>query len=329
MKKSLVAWVGTVALVGGFGGRSARASAEKADGPPTIAFALTYKTKIPAPPAGTKCLEAWIPVPFEDELQKVSALKVTASVPYALTKDAVYGNRMVHVVVADPKAEVTVDWSALVTRTEDDGQSGGFVLPRYCEPDALAPLEGEATKLAADLKVTDPATPVRTRARTIFDEVVSTMTYDKETPGWGSGDFHRAVTVGKGNCSDFAAKFIGITRAAGIPARWISSIALSSETAGCSACGYHCYAHFRDGDRWVPVDASEAQKALAKDRKHADWFFGHAEVTNVVLSVGRDLVLEPRQQGKPVNFFGGPYVELDGKPISVPSENRTFEYEAQ
>ena len=48
-----------------------------------------------------------------------------------------------------------------------------------------------------------------------------------------------------------------------------------------------------------------------------------------MLSVGRDLDLVPKQQAGPVNFFGGPYVEVDGKPIKIPSENRTYDFEAK
>ena len=34
------------------------------------------------------------------------------------------------------------------------------------------------------------------------------------------------------------------------------------------------------------------------------------------LSTGRDIVLEPKQAGEPLNFFYGPYVEIDGKPVA-------------
>jgi len=44
----------------------------------------------------------------------------------------------------------------------------------------------------------------------------------------------------------------------------------------------------------------------------------------VEFSVGRDLVLNPRQTGEPLNFFVYPYAEADGKPIT-PIE-RSFAY---
>ena len=165
------------------------------------------------------------------------------------------------------------------------------------------------------------------KARLIYDHVLQSMTYDKETPGWGKGDFERTCDVGRGNCSDFVAKFVTISRAAGIPARWTSSISLAGDHMDCSACGYHCYAHFRDGDHWIPVDPSDARRIVAKDPRKAVWYFGHAESNNVILSVGRDLTLVPKQQAGPVNFLAGPYVEVDGKVVDVPSKNRTYGHE--
>ena len=43
------------------------------------------------------------------------------------------------------------------------------------------------------------------------------------------------------------------------------------------------------------------------------------------MSSGRDLVLEPKQQGGPVNFFIYPYLEVDGKPGGAQVE-KTFRF---
>lgn len=300
------------------------APAAGAEAVPKRAFRVTYKTKVPAPPEGTKVLEAWVPTPFTDEVQAVSDLVVTASVPYDLTKDEAEGNRFVHVRVENPKGEVTIEWTAVVTREEDRGQGGGALRDAHLASDSRAAVDGRARALAEALGVTDAKVPVRERARVIYDHVLQSMTYDKETKGWGHGDFERACDVGRGNCSDFAAKFVAIARASGIPARWTSSISLAGDHMDCSACGYHCYAHFRDGDRWVPVDPSDARRVVAKDPRKSAWYFGHAEANNVVLSVGRDLWLAPKQQADPVNFLAGPYAEVDGKPVEIPSANRTY-----
>jgi len=58
------------------------------------------------------------------------------------------------------------------------------------------------------------------KARAIYDYVPSIMRYDKTGEGWGRGDAIYACNVKKGNCTDFHALFIGMARAAGIPARF-------------------------------------------------------------------------------------------------------------
>jgi len=293
--------------------------------PAGLLHEVTYTTTVPAQAAGTKRVEIWLPVPFEDDTQRVLCLKVKADVPWELTRDRVHGNRMLHAVVEAPTGPVTLVWTAIVDRDQDAGQGGGAVLPSHLASDARAAVDGKATAIAKELGVDAADQPVRLRAQRIYEYVLATMVYDKVTPGWGAGDFTRACDVGRGNCSDFAAKFIAIARAAGVPARWVSAISVAADHVGCSACGYHCYAQFREGDRWFPADASDARKVLETDPAKAKWFFGNAEATSVVLSVGRDLELAPKQQGPAVNYLGGPYVEVDGKPFAVPADHRKYD----
>jgi len=288
-------------------------------------FKFTYAVKIPAPAEGSRVLEAWIPVPQSDDLQNVSDLKVQASVPHTVESESEYGNKMIHVKVENPKAGVDISWSAVIERAADVGQGKGAVHARFTQPDKLVPLEGKATQMAAELGVKTGGT-VRERAKKIYDNVLHTMFYDKVAEGWGKGDFDRACTVGKGNCTDFHAKFIGIGRAAGIPVRFTMGVPLSTDAKGLAG-GYHCWAHFYDGASWIPVDISEAQKLLEKDPAKAEWFFGNLDPDRVTLSVGRDVNLAPKQQGSALLFFIYPYVEVDAKKVDVPKEARTFAFE--
>jgi len=57
------------------------------------------------------------------------------------------------------------------------------------------------------------------------------------------------------------------------------------------------------------VDISEAWKHQEK----RDYFFGSHDVNRVQFSTGRDLRLNPPQDGKPLNYFVYPYVEVDGQ----------------
>ena len=298
-------------------------SAEEPAAPKDRSFAFTYRLKFPVP-EGAKRVDAWIPLPLEDEHQKVSDLKVESSGKHEQTQESVYGNRMLHLRVDDPKGEVVLGWTANVVRRVDAGEGKAAVIERYRQPDRLVPVDGRAADLAKELGV-DGAGDVRARGEKIYDSVVSTMTYDKETPGWGKGDFERACEVGKGNCTDFHAKFMGIARASKIPARFTMGISLGAPPKG-NPAGYHCWAHFHDGTSWIPIDASEADKIEAKDPAKAKWFFGHIDADRIALSVGRDVDLAPKQQGPTPLFFGMPYVEVDGKPAEVGKDHRFFEY---
>lgn len=280
----------------------------------SVVWVVTYRVRLPKPPPGAQVVEAWIPVPHPSALQRVTELTVEAAVPTTVARDGATGNRLVHARLEAPRAETEIVWRAIVERDLDRGQATGAVAPRHLQADARAPIEGLAARLAEALGVTDERVPVGARARRIFDHVLQSMVVDQSAPGWGAGDFERSVKVGRGNASDFTAKFVALARAAGIPARWTSAL----DATG----AFHAFAHFYDGQRWVPVDPTEARRVVAEDPKRAEWFFGHVTSDTVVLSLGRDLALVPRQQGPLLNFFGGPYVEIDGVPVEVPAANR-------
>ena len=307
------------------------APADEPAKPASRTFEFTYSVKVPAPAAGTKRLDVWIPLPLEDDLQTVTDLKVVAKqgdqpVKAEQTKDDEYGNRFAHVGLDDPKGDLSLSWTATVTRAADSGQGTGPMHPRFTEPDVLVPLDGKAAQLSKEVLGDKPPEAVSDRAKRIYDNVLATMVYDKQAPGWGKGDFNRACEVGKGNCTDIHAKFTGIARASGIPVRFTMGIPLSAEAKG-TAAGYHCWAHFRDGDHWVPVDISEAQKVNAKDPAKAQWFFSHLDPDRLALTVGRDLTLAPKQQGAKLAFMAYPYAEADGKPVDLPKESRSFTWQ--
>jgi hypothetical protein len=65
------------------------------------------------------------------------------------------------------------------------------------------------------------------------------------------------------------------------------------------------------GIGWIPLDPSRSDK-FPKDR---EYYFGTLGSTWLTLTHGRDVVLEPPQQGAPENIFHGPVAEVDGKPL--------------
>jgi transglutaminase-like putative cysteine protease len=183
-------------------------------------------------------------------------------------------------------------------------------LSRWLKPDRLVPIDGQIHTWAHDVVEAAHAQTDLEMARAIYNHVVSTVKYDKSGKGWGRGDIYYACDARRGNCTDFHAIFIGYARAMGIPARFAIGFPLPGERGAGKIAGYHCWAEFyAKGIGWVPVDASEAAKNPAK----REYFFGAHDENRVELSKGRDVVLTPRQQGEPLNYFVYPYAEVDGK----------------
>jgi transglutaminase-like putative cysteine protease len=190
----------------------------------------------------------------------------------------------------------------------------------WLRPDRLVPLDDRIRKLAAE--VTRGRRGDLDKARAIYDYVVETMSYDKSGTGWGNGDIYWACDAKRGNCTDFHALFIGLARAVGIPAKFEIGLPLPEVRGQGEIGGYHCWAEFYlAGYGWVPVDASEARKQPEK----RNYFFGALDENRVQFTVGRDLVLAPRQAGAPLNYFIYPYVEVDGQPFA--KVTKTFRYE--
>jgi transglutaminase-like putative cysteine protease len=296
---------------------------------PVRNFEFTYLTRIPALPLGAKTLKIWIPLPQSDPYQAIGGMRIEFPFPYAKHRDPEYGNEYLYLQVPSEKVSALgeVRMSFQVTRYEHrvlldaqqlTEQSPGIdpqTLRRFLQPDRRVPLHGTIAELSAQETrgLQDPLA----KARAIYNFVIATMRYDKSGTGWGNGDAIWACTAKRGNCTDFHSLFIGMMRAAGIPARFEIGFPLPSDRHDGSVPGYHCWAEFYvEPYGWIPVDASEAWKH--PDKK--DYFFGAHDDNRLQFTVGRDIRLDPPQQGDPLNYFIYPYAELDGKPFALESK---------
>jgi transglutaminase-like putative cysteine protease len=301
-----------------------------AETPKTRDFDFTYKAKVTDLPADARKVDLWIPMPVSDALQEVTVTGISSPVPYAVTKDGRFGNSVLHLEVADPKqADIALEMNVRVRRKESlhhdlpTGRPAKAAIPAEVEPwlkpDRLVPLDDTIKSLAR--MVTAGKKNDLAKARAIYDYVEKTLSYDKSGTGWGNGDIYWACDAKRGNCTDFHALFIGLSRAVGIPAKFEIGFPIPADRGQGEIAGYHCWAEFYlRGYGWVPVDASEGWKH--PDKK--EYFFGALDENRVQLSIGRDVVLSPPQAGPPLNYFVYPYVEVDGKPFG--KITKTFAY---
>jgi transglutaminase-like putative cysteine protease len=149
------------------------------------------------------------------------------------------------------------------------------------------------------------------------------MKYSKVGTGWGHGDSVWACDSKFGNCSDFHALFISMSRGNKIPAKFEMGFPIPTARGEGPVGGYHCWAWFYpDKKGWVPVDISEANR----NPEMKEYYFGNLTEDRVHFTTGRDVDLEPRQKGAALNFFIYPYVEVDGVVHPQEKIDRRFAY---
>ncbi|GAA4045265.1 transglutaminase family protein [Hymenobacter glaciei] len=328
--------VGLLGAAGLLSGLSAQA--QKAVVPRSRTFVLTSTATVPVPPAGTKTLDLWLPVPHADASQDVSKLTIDfvepagGRTPTKIERGA-YGNQMFHLrLTTVPTAPLVITIKGQITRREHLNLRANTPtakpakektdpnLARWLAPDRLVPLDAKIKQQAEEVVAKANAKTPLQKARAIYEHVVSTVTYDKTGQGWGRGDIYYACDARRGNCTDFHAIVIGYCRSLGIPARFSIGLPLPAERGHGEIKGYHCWAEFFTPETgWVPVDASEA----AKNPDKRAYFFGAHDENRVEFTRGRDVELAPKQAGPPLNYFVYPYAEADGKPLDVA---RKYEY---
>ena len=270
----------------------------------------------------------WIPMAESDADQEVVKRSKDVSGQSKLTRDAVHQNQMLYVEV--PRGHATeipfrIDYE--VVRREVRGlktTSGPKISKQerqlYTQPNRMVPIDGRPTQLIAGTKF--PKDPLKA-GRTLYDRVEEYMTYDKSNPGYGQGDVLWACDSKTGNCTDFHSLFIALARNQGKPAFFEIGFPLPEERGQGKLGGYHCWArYYAEGTGWIPVDISEADK----HPELREYYFGNLTENRMAFSRGRDIILEPKQAGEPLNYFIYPYVEVDGKPWPKDKIQLDFRY---
>jgi transglutaminase-like putative cysteine protease len=281
-------------------------------------FTFHYGFTVKDVPSGKK-LRIWIPAAQSDAYQEIKIVSAKGDLPLKKTRDSKYGNEIYFAETSQATAPaLNFDIEYDITRHERVALNPtpklstvaltGKERTQDLQPDALVPITGLPADLA--IKVTQGKSDTLDKARAIYDYVFTTMKYDKTGTGWGHGDVLYACDAKKGNCTDFHSLFIAMARSQGIPARFEIGFPLPPDKHSGEIAGYHCWSDFYvDGKGWIPVDISEAWKHPEK----RDYFFGSHDVNRVQFTMGRDLKLSPSQDGKPLNYFVYPYVEVDGQ----------------
>lgn len=290
-----------------------------------------------------KIVRLWVPYAQSDEFQTIENEKVELDSAHAkqeITEDA-NGNKILYVEWDAEATERKLTYSFDATRKEtvrpglaENGDAPDEAVSKYLEPSSTLPIGGEVKALAD--QITEGKTTNVEKARAIYDWVIANMERDNGVVGCGLGNVPELLNTLKGKCTDINSVFVALCRASGIPAREFFGVRMSGDSEADMTGGQHCWAQFYlQGTGWVGADPADVLKAVlvnewekespeAKERQ--EYFWGNMDALRVTLSTGRDLTLEPAQNGAPLNNFGYPYAEVDGQSISCYDPER-FAYQ--
>jgi transglutaminase-like putative cysteine protease len=297
--------------------------------PSSVSFDLSYVVRV-EPPAGSRKVRVWIPLPSSDQYQTISQLQLKGPMKVQLHKEPKYGDRYAYFDVDSLRVKTGFEIrlafhvvryerrSALASTSDSPRPLPKDVVP-FLQADGLVPVDGLIASLSREQTqgVSDPLK----KARKIYDYVIASVNHDPVGGGSGRGDALWAAESHQGDCTDFHSLFIGMARAAGIPARLAVGFSLPEGQKQGTIPGYHSWAEFYvSGIGWIPVDAWQA----SQDPSHRDYFFGALDAHRVMVSMGRDVALTPAPQMGRLNYIAYPYLEADGKPSPIASMDFFF-----
>ena len=278
-------------------------------------FEFVYRVKLPEIKGEARI---WMPLAKTDSFQTVTEEDVSIPMKWEKVQDRDYGNDICVLYPQPSDSGKTVEVRYRVVRKEKAAYPASSAeTARYLRPEKLVPINETFRTLAQ--KAVEGKNNDLERTKALYDHVISRMRYDKSGVGWGRGDAVYACDVRTGNCSDFHAYFIALARSIGIPARFAIGATIPADKNEGTIEGYHCWAEFLADGSWVPVDISEAWK----NRKLADYYFGHNPANRFELTKGRDLVVDPEPASGPINFLVYPLLEMNGEVIK-PETTFTF-----
>jgi len=145
----------------------------------------------------------------------------------------------------------------------------------YLQPTKYIPTDG-IVKETAD-KATKGVTTDEAKARAIYDWVIENTFRDPKVRGCGRGDIRFMLESGDmgGKCADLNALYVGLARAAGIPARHLYGLRIAKSDLGYKSLGVptdratkgqHCRVEVYLKDQgWVPVDPADVRKVVLEE----------------------------------------------------------------
>jgi len=238
---------------------------------------------------------------------------------------------------------IAVDLSAPAKPQKPDATE----LKYFLRPTKLMPTDGIV--LAKAEEITKGTTSDVEKARAIYEWIVENTTRNPKTRGCGLGDVRFMLETNdlSGKCADLNALFVGLTRAAGIPARDVYGIRVAKSDTGFKSLGpttpvvtkaQHCRAEvYLTGHGWVPVDPADVRKVMLEEppgnralddelvKQTRARLFGSWEMNWIAYNFAHDVAL-PGSTRALLGFFMYPQAETADARLDCLDPD-TFKYE--
>lgn len=230
--------------------------------------------------------QAWIPVPSVNEKDwfKSSPSEWTTNGSASLKQDPKYAAGMVHAEWVDDQTAPLVEVTSTIKVRDRaiDPSKPGQMEPLsaaerklYVSATELIPTDGIVKETSGKI-VTGAKTDLE-KARAIYEWVVENTFRDAKVRGCGIGDIAAMLKSGNlgGKCADINALYVGLARAADLPARDVYGIRVAPSKFGYKSLGagsatiskaQHCRSEvFLAGFGWVPVDPADVRKVALEE----------------------------------------------------------------
>jgi transglutaminase-like putative cysteine protease len=288
--------------------------------------------------------QAWIPVPAVNEKEwfKSSTSQWATNGNARIERDPHYAAQMVHAEWPDEQAAPVVEVTSVIKvldRAVDMSKAGkpepltAAEQKLYTAATHLIPTDGIVRETSD--KITRGAATDLEKARAIYEWVVENTFRDAKVRGCGIGDIASMLKTGNlgGKCADINALYVGLARAADLPARDVYGIRVAPSKFGYKSLGagsaviskaQHCRSEvYLSGFGWVPVDPADVRKValeeppgnLAIDNPKVvavrNALFGSWETNWLAYNFAHDVAL-PGSDGPKVAFLMYPQAEIAG-----------------
>jgi len=241
----------------------------------------------------------------------------------------------------------TKDYSVDLSRPSANHKESSAELAYWLQPSQYVPVDGIVLETAT--KATAGATTDVDKAHALYEWVVLNTFRDPKTRGCGRGDIRFMLESGDmgGKCADINALYVGLARAAGIPARHVYGLRIGKSDQGYKSLGLatdratkgqHCRVEVYLKDYgWVPLDPADVRKVALEEppgnlalndamvAKAQKQLFGFWEMNWMAYNYAHDVAL-PGSTGKPVVYFMYPQAETAEGRVD-PFDPDNFKYE--